>query len=236
MDSDSRWNWWRDSGGVGRGRDSKVDAAERSSPLATHCDGRRSSGIGACDLSANNLIFGLVPAAMAAKVDVESALRDWGKSVSGSTRARRRIGILVAAEVTLATVLLFGGGLFISSYFRLQRTQLGFSPHGVLSMRVLPGARQQGNLPALRAFHWQAVEKVAGVPGVHEVAVSNGLPLDFPSNVSLSKLDHRIRLKAKSIPLGSHRFTHVFPGDGHDPAPRAVVHRAGFRNSPRSPL
>jgi putative ABC transport system permease protein len=134
-------------------------------------------------------IFGLVPAAMAAKVDVESALRDWGKSISGSARARRRIGILVAAEVTLATVLLFGAGLFISSYFRLQRAELGFSPHGVLSMRVLPGARQRGNVPALRAFYRQAIEKVAGVPGVREVAVSNGLPLDFPASVSLSTPD-----------------------------------------------
>jgi len=132
--------------------------------------------------------FGLVPAAMGAKTDVETALRS-GSSVSASPGTRRRIAMLMAVEVTLAVVLLFGAGLFISSYYRLQRVELGFDPRGVLSMRISPGAKQRANVDTLRAYYRQAMEKVATVAGVREVAVANGLPLDFPASVSLSTPD-----------------------------------------------
>jgi putative ABC transport system permease protein len=135
------------------------------------------------------LLFGLAPTALAAKVDIESALRDWGKSVSASPRARRRIGVLVAAEVTLAVVLLFGAGLFVSSYLRLERVDLGFDPHGVLSMRISPGAKQRVNKDAMRAFYRQAIDKVAAVSRVREASISNGMPLDFPAGVDLSTPD-----------------------------------------------
>lgn len=134
-------------------------------------------------------VFGLVPAAMGAKTDVESALRGGSHSVSASPRARRRIAVLMAVEVTLAVVLLFGAGLFVSSYYRLQRVELGFDPRGVLSMRISPGAKQRANADTLRAYYRQAMEKVATVAGVREVAVANGLPLDFPASVALSTPD-----------------------------------------------
>jgi len=134
-------------------------------------------------------LFGLVPAAMGANVDVETALRGGSHSVSASPRARRRIAVLMAVEVALAVVLLFGAGLFVSSYYRLERVELGFDPRGVLSMRISPGAKQRANADTLRAYYRQAREKVAAVAGVREVAVANGLPLDFPASVSLSTPD-----------------------------------------------
>jgi putative ABC transport system permease protein len=134
-------------------------------------------------------LFGILPAAMGAKTDVETALRGGSHSVSASPRARRRIAALMAVEVTLAVVLLFGAGLFVSSYYRLQRVELGFDTGGVLSMRVSPSAKQRANAETLRAFYRQALDKVTVVPGVREAAVANGMPLDFPASVALSSPD-----------------------------------------------
>jgi putative ABC transport system permease protein len=134
-------------------------------------------------------LFGLIPAAMGAKADVETALREGSHSVSASPRARRRIAVLMGVEVTLAVVLLFGAGLFVSSYYRLQRVELGFDTRGVLSMRVSPGAKQRAHADTLRAFYRQAADRVAGVSGVRDAAVANGMPLDYPTGVALSTAD-----------------------------------------------
>jgi putative ABC transport system permease protein len=134
-------------------------------------------------------LFGLLPAAMGAKADVEIALREGSHSVSASPGARRRIAVLMGVEVTLAVVLLYGAGLFVSSYYRLQRVELGFDTRGVLSMRISPGVKQRANADALRAFYRQAIEKVSGVGGVREAAVANGMPLDYPTGVALSTPD-----------------------------------------------
>ena len=133
--------------------------------------------------------FGLLPAVLGTNIDVEAALRGGGNSVSASPKARRRIALLMVVEVTLAVVLLFGAGLFVSSYYRLQRIELGFNPRGVLTMRISPAAKQRANVDALRAFYRQAIEKITSVPGVREVAVTNGMPLDFPASVALSTPD-----------------------------------------------
>jgi putative ABC transport system permease protein len=131
-------------------------------------------------------LFGLVPTAMGAKGEVETALRGGGHSVSASPRARRRIAVLMAVEVTLAVVLLFGAGLFVTSYYRLQRVELGFDPRGVLAMRISPDARQKANPETLRAFYREVIGKITAVPGVDEASVANGMPLDYPAGVALS--------------------------------------------------
>jgi putative ABC transport system permease protein len=133
--------------------------------------------------------FGLLPAAMGANIDVEAALRSGSHSVSASPKARRRIALLMVVEVTLAVVLLFGAGLFVSSYYRLQRVELGFDPRGVLTMRISPGAKQRANPNTLRALYRQALERIMAVPGVRDAAVTNGMPLDFPASVALSTPD-----------------------------------------------
>ena len=95
----------------------------------------------------------------------------------------------MVVEVTLAVVLLFGAGLFVSSYYRLQRVELGFDPRGVLTMRISPGAKQRADANTLRAFYRQALERIMAVPGVRDAAVTNGMPLDFPASVALSTPD-----------------------------------------------
>jgi putative ABC transport system permease protein len=133
--------------------------------------------------------FGLLPAALGTNIDVEAALRGGGHCISASPKARRRIALLMVVEVTLAVVLLFGAGLFVSSYYRLQRVDLGFDPRGVLTMRISPGAKQRANADTLRAFYRQSIETITTVPGVRDVAVTNGMPLDFPASIALSTPD-----------------------------------------------
>ena len=60
------------------------------------------------------LLFGLIPALKASRVDLIDALRASGRSASFSPAARTFGKALVAAEVMLSLVLLVGAGSAIS--------------------------------------------------------------------------------------------------------------------------
>jgi ABC-type antimicrobial peptide transport system permease subunit len=81
------------------------------------------------------LLFGFAPAWHAARTDVSTALRDAGRSSSGSSRAMVR-RVLASGELALAAVLLVGATLLIRSLIQLQHVPLGFDPEGVISLQV----------------------------------------------------------------------------------------------------
>lgn len=129
-------------------------------------------------------VFSLTPAVMSARLDMDAALRDWGRSIGGNRVTRRRIGLLIGAEIMLAFVLLFAAGLFLSSYVRLTRIPLGFDPKGLLTMRITPGAKQLSQ-PADRAIFYRSVqEKIGSVAGIREATLASSLPLVSTSGVN----------------------------------------------------
>jgi putative ABC transport system permease protein len=110
------------------------------------------------------LAFGVAPAWQLARVDPGQTLKEGGRSSSHGGRAMRRA--LVVAEVALAVVLLVGAGLMLRSFDRLQQTDLGFRPDGLLTARVsLYGDRYRE--PARVAdFYRQLFERLRAQPGI----------------------------------------------------------------------
>ncbi len=79
------------------------------------------------------LLFGLTPALRATQIAPGDALRAGGRSIMS---AGRRLGVrrvLVATQVALSLVLLFGALLFAGSLRKLMTVNPGFRPEGVLS-------------------------------------------------------------------------------------------------------
>lgn len=139
---------------------------------------------------ATAVTFAVLRASLASGLSIESALQGGGRTASASRSIRRRIDLLMGAEVMLAFVLLFGAGLFASSYLRLTEVRLGFTPHGVMTMRVTPGARQLSDPRARIRFYDQLQQRVAGLPGVREVALGASLPLTGTAGVSFAPENH----------------------------------------------
>jgi hypothetical protein len=61
----------------------------------------------------SGILFGLAPALRLARVDVNTSLKDGGRSSSTGARGKYLSSILVIAEVALAVVLLAGAGLMV---------------------------------------------------------------------------------------------------------------------------
>jgi len=121
------------------------------------------------------IVFGLLPALQASKINLGETLKEGGRDAAGLLRRRLR-GSLVVSEVALAFVLLIGAGLLIRSFARLTEVDPGIDPRGILTMNImLPPAKYSDGRGA--AFFQQTLERVRALPGVEAAATVFPLPL-----------------------------------------------------------
>jgi putative ABC transport system permease protein len=123
------------------------------------------------------LFFGTLPALAVRYREMRENLTDGGRGMTAGRRRNRLRGALVTAEIALALVLLVGAGLMIRTLFNLNRTDTGFAPDNLLTMRVpLSGAKYPDDAAAL-SFYERLLERVRAVPGVQGAAAGSNLPL-----------------------------------------------------------
>jgi putative ABC transport system permease protein len=121
-------------------------------------------------------VFGLAPALHATSGDVQSELKEGGKTTSAGARNRLR-GLLATSEVALALVLLVGAGLMMKSLYRLLAVDSGFRSEHVLKLEMDLRTAQYDQDPAVIAFWQQTLDRVRALPGVESAAVGTAIPL-----------------------------------------------------------
>jgi putative ABC transport system permease protein len=127
---------------------------------------------------ASGILFGLAPATRGGRVDQTDALKDApmiGGSSLGFTRRVTAQGVLVIAEIGMATVLFVGGGLMMRSFIALTRVNPGYRAANVLTFQVgVPG--EQSSARQLKAFADDIGARLRSIPGVEAAAYANQLP------------------------------------------------------------
>jgi putative ABC transport system permease protein len=120
------------------------------------------------------LLFGVAPAWQATNISSPAGLGSDSRTVTGGGRLRN---MLVAGEVTLAVLLLFGGGLLLRSLLAVESYDRGYRADSVLTMLVDPLGSSYPTPEKLQQFFDQVEEQVSAVPGVQDVGWSSGLPM-----------------------------------------------------------
>ncbi len=129
-----------------------------------------------------SLLFGLVPALQASRVDLNDALKQGTARVAGGRGAPRLRGALVVAEIAFSVVLLAGAGLLIRSFQTLQSMPLGFRPEHVLVMEAeVPASDLNGRRRAVQLYK-QLIAAAAAIPGVEAAAGARTPPGRVMSN------------------------------------------------------
>jgi len=137
----------------------------------------------------SSLIFGLVPALRASRVDLADVLKE-GARGSGGGRSRSR-GALLAVEVALSMVLLVGAGLMMRGFLREQSDLPGFDTDRLLTAEVLLGGTKyfdktpyDMNLVTdqTEVFFDQVLERVRALPGVTRAGIISRLPMNVWSH------------------------------------------------------
>ncbi len=123
------------------------------------------------------LIFGLVPALQASKLELTESLKEGGRGASEGARRNRVRAALVVSEVALSLVLLVGAGLLIKSFVRLLNADPGYSPERVLALTVAINTKKYADDESRAAFYSAALDRIRELPGVDAAGVTQILPL-----------------------------------------------------------
>jgi putative ABC transport system permease protein len=121
------------------------------------------------------LLFAVLPAIRATRVERTDALRSGSRS-SQSRQRRAAQQALVTAEVAVCMVLLVAAGLLLQSWWRLLAVDPGFRPDALATLRVNvpPAYKEDGQI---RAFYSRAADQLAAIPGVAGVTLTSALPI-----------------------------------------------------------
>ncbi len=145
-----------------------IQTGRRALDLSLHPDGRVLAFTIAVSI-VTTLLFGVVPAVTAARVDVAPALKE-DSGGSGRSRGSLRLGkTLVVTQVALSVLLLFGATLFVRSLRRLESVNLGFRHDKMLIVRLNPRPIGYSG-PRLAALYDQLLARTASIPGVQSAA------------------------------------------------------------------
>lgn len=119
------------------------------------------------------LLFGGLPATLAARVDVHSALKEAQRT---SSRAATFLqGGLIVVQLSLAVALVGGALLLHRTLANLDDVSLGFEPRGVLAFHLDAGPQGYDPSEAL-AFHRSVLREASAIPGVEAAAEDAGPP------------------------------------------------------------
>jgi predicted permease len=154
---------------------------------------------------ATALLFGIVPALRATRVQPQEAIKEQGRSIVGESRFGLA-SLLVAAQVALSLVLVVGAALFVGTFSSLAHVRLGFDPDPM--MVVSASAQRASVLPDDRpALYERLREAVLAVPGVQQAALQDITPLSNsvwdtlianPAGLSLPEKDRDVHVNAIS--------------------------------------
>jgi predicted permease len=125
---------------------------------------------------ATGILFGLAPALQTSRADLTQALRESGRSSTGSGRQLHLRSLLVVAEVSLAFVLLIGAGLMLRSFVNLLHTDPGFRPEHVLTATLSLPRQQYKKDVDIAGFYDRLTRNLATLPGVRYAGAGSDVP------------------------------------------------------------
>ncbi len=140
------------------------------------------------------VLFGLVPALRATRIDLNYVLRGASRSISGAERGSGRLPIgkvLVGAQVAISLLLLVAAGLFVRNIQNLTHIPLGYEADHILMFRISPQINGY-RMAAIPPLFQTLIARFRAMPGVRGVSLSeNGLffGTDSGDQISIPGID-----------------------------------------------
>ena len=123
------------------------------------------------------VVFGLIPAFGATRMDLNSVFKDGGRGAGGGLLKRKLLNALVIAELAIALTLLCGAGLLIRSYQRLREVDPGFEPRSALTFQVLLNYRRLITPAQVDLFVQEVDREITALPGITHAGFTLSLPI-----------------------------------------------------------
>jgi macrolide transport system ATP-binding/permease protein len=126
-----------------------------------------------------SVLFGMLPALVARKVDLRSSMASRALTSTGGQRLRQ---VLIAGEVALTVVLLAASGLLIRTLIHLETLPPGFNPKGVMTGKASLDDVRFHDPAAFGKLLDESTAAMLRIPGVQDAAVGLSLPYERALN------------------------------------------------------
>ena len=129
------------------------------------------------------VLFGIVPALQAGRIDLVSGFKDDGAGARHADGLLSR-RVLTALQVALSFIVLFAAGLLTQTLSRLRTVDVGFEPAQLISLSVDPAANGHSPIETSRIYD-DILRRARLLPGVKAAALTLGSPFST-SGVGIS--------------------------------------------------
>jgi putative ABC transport system permease protein len=139
----------------------------------------------------SGLVFALVPAFQASRVDLNSVLKEGGRGSSEGTGRHRLRSALIVAELALAVILMVGSSLVMRSFVRIMKVDPGFRADGAVMVDIALPDNKYDTDAKQSAFGTRVAEGLVAIPGVTSAGITRSMPFhnDFQQTFKIKGTD-----------------------------------------------
>jgi putative ABC transport system permease protein len=149
------------------------------------------------------LVCALAPAFAAIRTNVNSNLKEGGRTGSAGGGHARLRSTLVVAEIAIALVLLTASGLLLRSFDKMRAVDLGFSPQHVTTAGYSLPQLQYSKQSQIDTFNRELLLKLRQLPGVQSVGLTSMLPSQGVHNNQTFVVDGYVAPPGASMDLST---------------------------------
>lgn len=162
------------------------------------------------------LVCALAPAFAAIRTNVNSNLKEGGRTGSAGGGHARLRSSLVVAEIAIALVLLTASGLLLRSFDKMRAVDLGFTPQHVTTAAYSLPQKQYEKQPRVDTFNRELLLKLRQLPGVESAGLTSMLPSQGVNNNQTFVVDEYVPPPGASMNLAtvSQVIGNFFPAMG----------------------
>jgi putative ABC transport system permease protein len=157
---------------------------------------------------ATTLVFALLPALRASRVDLAASLKDGGRGTADVPAARLRTA-LVIAQVAVCLFLLVGAGLLLRSFGRILDVSPGFDPEGAIAADLAPAGPAYADPDVRERYFEESLRVAKALPGVTAAGAILILPTRGKYGQTYEIEGYQ---RAGGEPLPTDEFRTVLPG------------------------
>ena len=149
------------------------------------------------------LLFGILPALMAARGHEASRLKSAVRGATAGVGRSRLRGLLVMSEVALSLVLLIGSGLLVRSFLALRAVDPGFDTEHLLTAGVALPSASYRDAASIRGFYQRLLGEIEAMPGTSSAGAAT-MPLLSIQWTHLFAVKDSREERTAAPPLSSH--------------------------------
>lgn len=136
-----------------------------------------------------SVVFGLVPALHASRVDVQAVLAESGTRAVAGGQSRWARRALVVGEVAMGVVLLVSAGLLVRTFVHLSRLSPGFDPSSVTTATISLQDKRYEDPEKVNRLFAETLDRIRATPGIEAAGVTLGLPYTRLLNMGFRRVE-----------------------------------------------